>query len=626
MALSITQNSLQTREDLIHLITELYHPLEKYYTKGKTRLNLGSSSAHFGLDIAGMEGFSRLLWGMVPLAAGGEETELWNVHLEGIKNGTNPDHEEYWGDINGIDQRMVEMAAFGLALALVPDKVWAPLNDEEKDNLYQWLDQINQYEVVENNWQFFRILVNTGFHSVGLPVNHARQEESFEKIESYYQGDGWYADGHAQQWDYYISFAFHYYGLIYAELMKKADPERSGLYKQRASMFARDFMYWFAADGSALPFGRSLTYRFAQVSFWSAYIYAGLEDISMGVCKGLIFRHLRWWMKQPIFTEDGVLTIGYGYPNLIMAENYNSPGSPYWAMKTFLVLALRAGHPFWQVEEKPLPKLDKIKKLPHPRMVITREDDQQHVYALVSGQYSDTEHAHNESKYAKFAYSTHFGFHVPKGIYGEKQGAFDSMLAFSEKDTYYRVRRRCETMEWQDSALYSRWKPWTDVEVKTWLIPMGMWHVRIHHIYTERELDTVEGAFSVPLEQRPTKPKSEITPHVESFEEYGIGVCLDTGTSAIYDLTKKRIAKLVETDPNTNLLYASPALLPSLTHSLPAGDQPVHLVTAVFASSKTRDPLNHMIPEWVQTAENEAELWQGSGRIGVLRDNKWFDR
>lgn len=31
--------------------------------------------------------------------------------------------------------------------------------------------------------------------------------------------------------------------------------------------FAKQFIYWFDEEGEAIPFGRSLTYRFSQVSF-----------------------------------------------------------------------------------------------------------------------------------------------------------------------------------------------------------------------------------------------------------------------------------------------------------------------------------------------------------------------
>lgn len=31
--------------------------------------------------------------------------------------------------------------------------------------------------------------------------------------------------------------------------------------------FVKQFIYWFDEEGEAIPFGRSLTYRFSQVSF-----------------------------------------------------------------------------------------------------------------------------------------------------------------------------------------------------------------------------------------------------------------------------------------------------------------------------------------------------------------------
>ncbi|WP_375803652.1 DUF2264 domain-containing protein, partial [Enterobacter kobei] len=49
---------------------------------------------------------------------------------------------------------------------------------------------------------------------------------------------------------------------------------------------------------------------------------------------GIVLRHLRWWQQQSIVDRDGILTLGFAYPNLAMCEDYNSPGSPYWALKT----------------------------------------------------------------------------------------------------------------------------------------------------------------------------------------------------------------------------------------------------------------------------------------------------
>lgn len=110
--------------------------------------------------------------------------------------------------------------------------------------------------------------------------------------------------------------------------------------------FAPRYLDWFAADGAGLAFGRSLTYRFAQAAFFGAMAFAGEPGPGWGVLRGAWARQLRWWARRPIGNGDGTLSIGYAYPNLQMSEGYNSPASPYWALKAFLPLALPESHPF----------------------------------------------------------------------------------------------------------------------------------------------------------------------------------------------------------------------------------------------------------------------------------------
>lgn len=37
-----------------------------------------------------------------------------------------------------------------------------------------------------------------------------------------------------------------------------------------------------------------------------------------------------------------------------LPEGYNGPGSPYWAFKTFILLAVPKDHPYWQAETQPI--------------------------------------------------------------------------------------------------------------------------------------------------------------------------------------------------------------------------------------------------------------------------------
>lgn len=174
----------------------------------------------------------------------------------------------------------------------------------------------------------FRVLIQAAFRRMGLAWDAQQLEADLARLEGWYLGGGWYCDGEPTQVDYYIPFGMHFYGLIYAWCMEKEEPERSRRLKERAAAFAVDYLYWFEDGGRAVPFGRSLTYRFGRSAFFAALAFAGVEALPWGVVKSRLLGNLRDWFAQPIFTADGLLTVGYGYPNLCMSENYNAPGFP----------------------------------------------------------------------------------------------------------------------------------------------------------------------------------------------------------------------------------------------------------------------------------------------------------
>ncbi|MDF2922520.1 MAG: hypothetical protein K0R57_1434 [Paenibacillaceae bacterium] len=556
--LPIRNNPLRTKKDLQDAFLQITEPLKKFYSPGYAQLRIGHTGASYPENVAFLEGFSRVLWGLAPFLLGGGDSGLEQNYLAGIKNGTNPEHPEYWGNAHAGDIRMVEMAAVGFAIALVPDKLWQPLNDHERDNLTYGLNGINRHEPYHNNWQFFRVMVDMGLAVAGREYDRVLLQKSLDTLDSFYYGEGWYGDGRNAQFDYYIAFAMHFYGLIYG----KAAGEHK--YLERARLFAKDFIHWFSSEGDALPFGRSLTYRFAQTAFWSAYVYAGGGDEDLGVVKGIILRHLRWWFNKPVFDRDGILSIGYGYPNLIMSEGYNAPGSPYWALKSFLVLALPDDHAFWLAEEKPFPLLNPLSVQKHPKMIIQHMEENRHVVALTSGQYADFNPVHNEAKYSKFAYSNIFGFSVSRSNRTVEQGAFDSMLALSEDGRAYRVRQNCEQVEMRGNSIISTWRPWEDVVIKTVLIPLGAYHIRIHQIQTSRRLVTAECGFSAAW--------GDEIKQLEKLEtKNSVCALYPWSCSGIIDLNGNRKARLQVTEPNTNLLHPR-AVMPVLEGDVQIGE------------------------------------------------------
>lgn len=562
------ENSLETRADLQALAQEMTASALGRFGRGSIMESVGESGANYSHKTAWIEGFLRPLFGLVPLTAGGFQSDLWELYRDRIKRGTDPESEEYWGELKGKDQKIVEMASLGLALAMTPEFLWEPLDETSRKNLAGWLGQINGAPLAANNWLFFPVIVNVGLKKVGAPYSEKVLEEALGRIEDNYLGEGWYSDGPAPQRDYYVAFAMHFYGLVYAGLMGDEDPARSRLYRERAALFAKDFIWWFGAEGDGLPFGRSLTYRFAMSAFWGALAFAGVEVFSWGVIKGLLLRNIRWWLRQPVWDRDGVLTVGYRYPNLKMAEFYNAPGSPAWAMKAFLALALPEGHPFWRAEEEPLPPMEGVRVQRHPFMIIMRGEEGRHVQALTSGQYARFEPSFMAAKYEKFAYSNVFGFSVPGGEYGYSQGAFDSMLALCEQgDSLYRVRRGCQDVKIRRQGIFSTWKPWKDVTVETWLIPWGSWHVRVHRIVSQRPLAGGEGAYAVGCD---TGDWQE-TPGLEEAGETGARAWYPLGCSAIVNLEGNRKGTVVLPHPNTNVLY-SRTKLPALVGDIEVGE------------------------------------------------------
>lgn len=546
----------------------LLEPLAAYTVPGGYRL--GESVALYPPKIAALEGWARPLWGIAPCIAGGGAWPGIDALRITLQRGTDPHDRAYWGISLECDQRLVEMAPIAFALIIARAELWEPLDARTKQNIYNWLSQIEKRELPPTNWVFFRLIVCAAFRELGLPVDISAEEEAFAIAEACYRGDGWYADGtQGGYYDLYNPMGFHFYGLFLAALAARRG-ETGGRYAQyieRAKIFGPRFAAWFHHDGSGIPYGRSLAYRFAGVSFFSACAYAGLEVIPWGEMKGIVMRHLRYWFSKPILDSGGILSIGYNYPNLIMADAYNSPGSPYWGLKTHLVLALADDHPFWQAQETALPEGPACQTEKIPAFILSRTGEDAQL--LTAGNYLwDPNHA--AQKYSKFAYSARFGFCVSHSNYGLEKTACDSMLLLSEGDNYWRERRNVTDIETGTNWLRSRWRPWPDVTITTTLIRLdGGWHARIHRIESPRRLQAVEGGFSIPRFgewDALVETKTEEAASAESTACFGENA---SRIVALEDNTSRR-GNVIHLSPNLNLRYPS-AAVPALEGTLEAG-------------------------------------------------------
>lgn len=565
--------SFKTRQDYIASLYKMIQPLSSYYDKdipGKLLIGKGTSGTVYSESTREIEGFLRVLWGIGPLIVHNPDDKLIGIVLDGLRAGTDPNSKSYWGTPKNYDQLIVEMASLCTFLLLNPG-LWEKLSQQEQDNVFNWLNTVNSRKTPKNNWLFFRILVNVCFKKLGREFNQEMIEEDLKKIEECYIGNGWYCDGRPTQMDYYISFAIHYYSLIYCKFMADDDKNRVELLKKRAIKFAQSFQYWFDANGEAIPFGRSLTYRFAQSAFWSALVFADVEALPWGEIRGIIERNLTKWCEHDIFLRDGRLTIGYHYENLVMAEGYNGAGSPYWAFKTFLLLGVHDNHPFWKSKVIDKQSTNREYLIPEAQMLIQTSPNQ--VQSFVMGQFEPNQ-AHVEAKYSKFVYSTVFGFSVPKSHLFYHQGGFDNCLALSEDDSYYRTKFKSESFDITDDYVRSSWKPWKDVSISTLIIPMNGWHVRVHEIETKRELVVREGGFATPIEK------------TRLVEENDKIICdSDIGTSILIPLEGFDDMEYTINEPNTSLFFKSSGH-PSSRANLSVGN---HRLISLVGGIATQD-------------------------------------
>lgn len=708
-----SDNSFQTHSDLVSAALALIKPLETYKSKGKARIKIATSSgAGFSETAAQVEGFSRPLWVVGHLLElqsesvanskqAGVDLQSWII---GLKAGIDPSSSEYFGDLGDFDQKMVEMEAIALSILVSPTNFAFQDDDVTRSNLVRWLSQINTRKLPVNNWRWFRVFVNLAICThLQVPRSKVQSciDEDFAILDSFYLQDGWSSDGiwgeERKQADYYSgSFAIQYAQLLFVKYAADFDPARANRYKDQAREFALHYWRYFDTDGkstqidlvpdvltvlicrdntgAAIPFGRSLTYRFAFAAFWSALslaevdLPAPLND--MGVAKGLLLRHLRWWAAQPyIFNTDGTLNIGYTYPNLFMSEDYNSPQSVYWCLKTFIAIGIHPNSLFWTSKETPHPSTSDLSTKTHliwPAKQILCNTPEHH-FLLSSGQSTRKTHRSREAKYSKFAYSSAFTFSVPCGATIE-QTAPDSVLSLSSDggETWkvrwepFNVAR--ESISHQNEklpVLVSSWKPWPrlSIVVETRLAPPSTawpgWSLRAHTIRwsadmgTFAELVALDCGFAISSQTQHDHSIFDM-PYSSDFSQCAAGqgwwkndlgcmIVSEAGASGTVDLTarflpptpgralsQKPQAMIIKPDANTNL-SAQRTLIPSCKHIFQSAhvksehsEQEIvhHIVTGVFAVQSSKVQGSSVWNLWQNRPSGNFNPLDGTLRLG----------
>ena len=533
-----------SREEYMELARKLCTPILSYYSPDDSRVHLPNRlRSDYSDQTADLESFSRPLWAMAALVKNGDD-EAGSTIISMIKNGVDKKSEFYWGKAKNNDQMIVEMPAIAFFVYENFGLVKDTLDESSIKALVKWLSQVNKLTYHENNWQFFGILINAILLNLGLGGSREVINRNWKKLNGHYLGNGWYSDGNTKQRDYYIAFAYHFYSLLWVYSDKEIEPDVKQLITKRAEEFALSYKLFFGANGASVPYGRSLIYRFATVSFWSAYKLVGLTGVSDGDVKAIIGKNIDWWLKQDILNSDGTLNAGYAYGNTLMTENYNATGSPYWAFKAFVLLLIPEDNDFWIASPCGGENEDGVKYIDKADFFISRLDGAVLLYPL--NHRASWEWENSTSKYEKFVYSSGHGFCVPCGNETKEGIGCDSSLAVSFDQKHWITRHNTVETKLNNNTYYSIWNIDSDAKIHTWICIFNGWHVRIHTVETERELSIMDCGFSV-----------SVSNLAESEKEQGLFLQdKENGLfSAVVPFMGKGEVNTYNAPPNSNILF-----------------------------------------------------------------------
>ncbi|MEU7185757.1 DUF2264 domain-containing protein [Streptomyces sp. NPDC045369] len=321
-------------------------------------------------------------------------------------DGKDPDA---WPVIPDTRQAIVESASVALGLRLTRPWLWDTLDDKVRTRAVDWLLPALDPPPIDNNWWLFGLTVGGFLLDAGVETERAQAsvDRALERIDGWYRGEGWYSDGDNQAFDHYNGWALHFYPVLHAHL--SGDRALLDTYGERLRAHLDGYRRMFDANGAPMPFGRSLTYRFATLAAPWLGALTGHTPLSPGATRRLASGTLRHFVDHGAVTDQGLLPLGWYGPYAPMLQGYSGPASPYWASKGLLGLLLPDGHPAWTEREEPLPAEteDAVTTLRAPGLLVQATAADGLVRLHNHG--SSSVFGPADPNYARFAYSTRTG-------------------------------------------------------------------------------------------------------------------------------------------------------------------------------------------------------------------------
>ena len=377
------------REYWCALAYKMAQPVLENMAKGELQKNMQTefspSFDNRNKKVLYMECFGRLMAGVSPwltlpddaTAEGKQRKQLREWALASYKNAVDPQSPDYlcWG-IGG--QNLVDAAYIAESFLRAYDTLWKPLDDVTKKRYLTEFAKLRHIDPPYTNWLLFSSTIESFMAKAGGDFDEYRVNSACRKVEEWYVGDGWYADGPVFAFDYYSSYVFHPMYLETLQAMVDAKVNSRLDYQKyydrelkRCQKYSIILERFISPEGTFPVFGRSIPYRMAtmQPLALMAWYQKLPKDLSNGQVRAALTKVLhRMFDQQNNFNEKGFLSIGFcGTNQKNVADWYTNNGSLYMTTLAFMPLGLAADHPFWTDAAQPWTQIKAWSNQPFPK-------------------------------------------------------------------------------------------------------------------------------------------------------------------------------------------------------------------------------------------------------------------
>lgn len=254
-----------------------------------------------------------------------------------------------------IDPSVYLGSETALAVMLSPRLFWEPLSAGQRERVLDFLEELAFQKAYNNNHYLFHMVPMPFLERHGRKSNRAHWTKATGEMLQWDRGDGWLIDGSNRGFDHYNFWGFQLYFNVLLQLDARWRDEFGGRVRKITGEFLQNARFLFGRDGGPVPWGRSLAYRFADLAAIGWAGASGANPLPPGQARRLASGCLRYFWDRGALHENGVLETGYHGANAVVAEDYLTDGTGYFAAQGLSCLLLPESSPFWTERELPLP-------------------------------------------------------------------------------------------------------------------------------------------------------------------------------------------------------------------------------------------------------------------------------